>query len=120
MRARVLYAEDEDSARFIVGEQLKQEGFEVTAAEDGEVAINLLEKESYDLILLDIRMPRKDGLEVLKYIRAKGIRSRVIMLTGVDEMSIAISAVKLGANDYLTKPYSLENLLLSIQKVLDR
>ena len=120
MAARLLYAEDEESARIIVSQQLVQEGFLVTGAEDGEAAIDLLKKESFDLVLLDLRMPRKDGMEVLRYMRANGIRSRVIVLTAVDEMSIAISAVKLGANDYLTKPYSLEMLISSIYKVLQR
>jgi DNA-binding response OmpR family regulator len=120
MAARLLYAEDEESARYIVSNQLLQEGFSVTAVEDGEAAIDQLKTGTFDLVLLDIRMPRKDGLEVLRYMRANGIGSRVIMLTAVDEMSIAISAVKLGANDYLTKPYSLETLLSSIHKVLQR
>lgn len=120
MPARILYVEDDESARLIVKDQLANEGFDVRSASDGEEATDILQKESFDLLLLDIRMPRKDGIEVLRFMKKNKIRPRVIMLTAVGELSIAIEAVKLGANDYLTKPYSLEELLACIQRVLAR
>jgi DNA-binding response OmpR family regulator len=120
MPARILYVEDDESARWIVKDQLTSEGFDVRSASDGEEATDILQKESFDLLLLDIRMPRKDGMEVLRFMKKNKIRPRVIMLTAVGELSIAIEAVKLGANDYLTKPYSLEELLACIQRVLAR
>lgn len=118
MAHRVLYAEDEEVMRTLVSEQLKEEGFEVQCAADGEQAVEILEKESFDLVLLDIKMPRRDGLEVLKFLKEKKLRPRVVMLTGVEDVSIAISCVKLGAIDYITKPFSLENLLECLRRVL--
>jgi DNA-binding response OmpR family regulator len=120
MATRVLYVEDEEAARFIVQEQLRTEGYEVTVAADGVEATEILDRETFEVVLLDIKMPRKDGLEVLRYMREKKIRPRVIMLTAVDEMSIAITAMKLGAIDYVTKPFSLDALLACIKRVLSR
>ena len=87
-------------------------------ADDGDTAIDLLKKDPYDILLLDIRMPRVNGVEVLKYLRERKIASRVIMLTAVDDLSVAIESVKNGANDYITKPYDLQVLLSSIQRVM--
>jgi DNA-binding response OmpR family regulator len=92
----------------------------VVTAADGEEAISKLHSGTFDLMLLDIRMPRKDGLDVLEFVRSKRIRIRIIMVTGVDELSIAIRAVKLGASDYITKPFGLEDLLQAIRRVLQR
>jgi len=115
---RLLYADDEDSLRYLVKNQLEGEGFYVETADDGDTAIDLLKKNPYDILLLDIRMPRLNGVEVLKYLRERKISSRVIMLTAVDDLSVAIEAVKNGANDYITKPYDLQVLLSSIQRVM--
>jgi DNA-binding response OmpR family regulator len=120
MNARVLYAEDEEQTRSLVAEELRQEGYTVDTAADGEAAIGLLATRTYDLLLLDIRMPKKSGLDVLAFIREKNLRPRVIMLTAVDELASAIQAVKLGANDYLTKPFRLEQLLSAVERILHR
>jgi DNA-binding response OmpR family regulator len=118
MAQRVLYAEDEEIMRTLVSDQLKEEGYDVRTAADGEEAVEILGKESFDLILLDIKMPRRDGIDVLKFLREKNLRPRVVMLTGVEDVSIAISCVKLGAIDYVTKPFSLEALLECVRRVL--
>ena len=120
MRIRILYAEDDDTTRQVVCGQLAEEGFDVVTANDGEEAIKEFGSKTFDLILLDIRMPRKDGLEVLEFVRGVNKTVRIIMLTGVDELSIAIRAVKLGASDYITKPFGLDNLLGAIHRVLQR
>jgi len=120
MNARILYAEDEEQTRTLVAEELRLEGYTVDTAADGEAAIGLLTGRTYDLILLDIRMPKKSGLDVLAYVREQNLRPRVIMLTAVDELSSAIQAVKLGANDYLTKPFRLEQLLAAVERMLHR
>jgi DNA-binding response OmpR family regulator len=120
MSTTILYAEDDDTTRQVVSGQLTDEGFEVVTAKDGQEAIAALTARTFDLVLLDIRMPRKDGLEVLEFVRSKKLKARVIMLTGVDELSIAIRAVKLGANDYMTKPFGLEDLLGAIRRVLQK
>ena len=118
MGVRVLYVDDEDSLRFLVKEQLSVEGFDVTAAEDGPTALENLKKEEFDIVLLDILMPGMDGFAVLKEIRKNKNHPRVIMLTGVSEISTAIESVKSGANDYITKPYDLTELVSCINRVL--
>jgi DNA-binding response OmpR family regulator len=118
MATRILYAEDDEAARLIVREQLESEGYEVETAEDGEEAITILSKKMFNLVLLDIKMPGKTGLDVLQYMRDQGITSRAIMLTAVNELSIALQAVKLGANDYVTKPFQLDQLFACIKRVL--
>jgi DNA-binding response OmpR family regulator len=120
MAIRILFAEDEDSLREIVVDNLKQEGYELEAVDDGAEAIELLQKKSYDIVLLDIRMPKKTGLDVLEFMRDKKIRTRAIMATGVDDMAVAIQSLKLGASDFVTKPYSIAAIVDSITKVLEK
>jgi DNA-binding response OmpR family regulator len=120
MSARILFAEDDDSVRPIVVRMLQEEGFIIEAVDDGTGAIEALEKNAYDLILLDIRMPIKTGLDVLEFMRERNIRTRIIMATAMDDIATAIQTLKLGANDFITKPYSLETLVSSIHKVLDK
>jgi DNA-binding response OmpR family regulator len=120
MPTRVLYAEDEPATRTLVCEQLAEGGYDIQGVEDGAQAIAMIEKETFDVVLLDIRMPGVDGLEVLRFMKEKKIRPRVIMLTAVEDLSIAINAVKLGATDYLTKPFSLDALQECMKKVLQK
>ena len=117
-KTRLLYVDDEEALRTLVGDQLESEGFSVATADDGDTAIANLKKNSYDVILLDIRMPRVSGIEVLKFLRERKTATRVIVLTAVDDLSVAIEAVKNGASDYLTKPYDLNGLLSSIRRVM--
>ncbi len=114
----ILYVDDEAALRTLVKNQLVSEGYEVETADDGDTAINLLKNRKFAIILLDVRMPRVNGMEVLKFVRAENLTSRVIMLTAVDDLSVAIESVKLGANDYLTKPYDLNVLLAAIERVI--
>ena len=114
----LLYVDDEESLRILVKNQLLLEGFSVDTADDGDTAVAALKKKTYDVVLLDIRMPRMNGIDVLKFMKQSKIRPRIIMLTAVDDLAVAIEAVKAGANDYLTKPYDLESLLQCIRRVL--
>ncbi len=118
--AKLLYVDDEEALRILVKSQLALEGYDIETADDGDTALEMLKKDSYDLILLDIRMPRMNGIEVLKNLKSSNHRIRVIMLTAVTELSSAIEAVKLGANDYMTKPYNIEELLNCINRALAR
>ncbi len=113
----VLYVDDEETLRGLVQDQLSLEGFSVETADDGDTAVAMVSKKTYDVILLDVRMPRMSGIEVLKHLKKSKIYSRVIMLTGVDDLGVALEAVKNGANDYLTKPYELANLVKCIKRV---
>ncbi len=116
-KIQILYVDDEQNLRHLVKEQLSAEGYVVETADDGDTAIDMIKKHEYDLVLLDIRMPRVSGLEVLKYIRAQKLHCRVLMLTAVDDLSVALESVKIGANDYLTKPYEVNALLSSIHRL---
>ena len=115
-RLRLLFVDDEEDLRSMLQQQLTEKGFAVDTADDGDRAIEILKKETYDVILLDIRMPRRSGIEVLKFIKQQKISTRVIMLTAVDDLSTALEAVRMGATDYLTKPFNLNDLLHSIQR----
>lgn len=115
---RVLYVDDETTLRTLVQQQLTAEGFSIETADDGDTAIEILDKKSYDLVLLDIRMPRLNGMEVLKHVKSKGLTARVIMLTAVDDLTVALEAVKMGAIDYLTKPYDYNELLRVIRRAV--
>lgn len=116
-KIQILYVDDEQNLRHLVKEQLSAEGYAVETADDGDTAIDMIKKHEYDVVLLDIRMPRVSGLDVLKYIRAQKLHSRVLMLTAVDDLSVVLEAVKIGANDYLTKPYEVNTLLSSIHRL---
>jgi DNA-binding response OmpR family regulator len=115
---RVLYIDDEANLRILVKDQLVAEGFTVETADDGDTGVEVLKKQKFDVVLLDIRMPRMGGIDVLKYIKEHKVPCRIIMLTAVDDLSVALESVKNGANDYLTKPYDLETLLASIRRVI--
>lgn len=118
MPQQILYAEDDDAARLIVREQLENEGYLVVTAADGDEAVQCLQQQKFDLVLLDIKMPGRTGLEVLQFMRENQIKSRAIMLTAVNELSIAVQSVKLGANDYITKPFQLDQLFSCVKRVL--
>jgi len=116
----ILYVDDEDHLRELVKEQLTAEGFTVETADDGDTALTKIDNRPYDLILLDIRMPRLNGIEVLKCIKNKKITTRVIMLTAVDDLAVALEAVKMGAIDYMTKPYDYNELVSVITRVVSK
>jgi len=115
---RILFVDDDAELRAIVREQLTASGYEVDEAEDGTVAIEKMQHGRYRVVLLDITMPGASGLDVLKLIKARNPECRVIMLTGVVGLSVAIESLKMGADDYITKPYNLDYLLNSIKRAL--
>jgi DNA-binding response OmpR family regulator len=120
MAQRLLYVDDEESLRMLVQSHLSLEGFDVQTASSGHKAVAVLQKQQFDLILLDLRMPDGDGFEVLRFLTDRGIHTPVIVLTGVDDVSIASECVKLGAADYLTKPYNFHELIDSVERVLTK
>lgn len=117
-KLKLLVVEDEDSLRTLLKSELETHGFLVDEAEGGMTAMNALGNTHYDIVILDIRMPDMDGLEVLKNIREKNLAEKVIMLTGVSELKIARDSLVLGANDFLTKPYDFKKLLECINRVM--
>jgi DNA-binding NtrC family response regulator len=118
--ANVLVADDEADFRLILQSFLESEGHIVTTAEDGADAINKLNEKRFDLVLLDIRMPRVDGIEVLQFIKQQYIDTQVIILTAVTDVRIAVDCMQLGAFHFLTKPYSVDELQSLVNRALEK
>jgi len=118
--ANILVADDEYDFRMILQSFLETEGHTVTTAEDGAEAINKLQEKPFDLVLLDIRMPRVDGIEVLQFIKQQYIDTQVIILTAVNEVRLAVECMQLGAFHFLTKPYSVDELQSLVVRALEK
>jgi DNA-binding NtrC family response regulator len=115
---RILIVDDEDLLRTSLSMNLGREGYRVTTAADGDEAINILHSEEFDLILLDIMMPKVDGYDVLKYIKNQNLSTKVVMLTGAADLKNAMDAMALGANDFLSKPFNYVELLGTVKRML--
>jgi len=118
MSKRVLIVDDEKNMRWVLGQALSAEGFDVAEAADGAAALEAVGELEPDIMVLDHRMPGKDGMEVLRTLRSKGLAFPIIMLTAHGNVATAVEAMKAGASEYLTKPFDLEELKLSIDKAL--
>jgi DNA-binding NtrC family response regulator len=114
----ILVVDDEEALRTVLSSELESEGYAVSTAGDGDEAINVLQGKTFDLVLLDIKMPRVDGFEVLRFIKDRVPTTKVIMLTGFADLKNAIESKKLGAEDFVSKPYDLVDLLTTIERVL--
>ena len=119
---KVLTAEDEASIREFIVINLKRSGYDVVEAENGEEAINKYEEENgnIDVAVLDIMMPLKDGLEVCKYLRAKSSKIGIIMLTAKTQEMDKVTGLLVGADDYVTKPFSPSELMARVDAVYRR
>lgn len=118
--AKILIVEDEESILMALEDNLRMEGYEVESATDGEKGFSLAKEGSYDLILLDIMMPRLDGLEVCKRLRQAGITIPILMLTAKSQEIDKVLGLELGADDYVTKPFSPRELLARVKALLRR
>lgn len=118
--AKVLVVDDDASVRATVADSLRMAGYTVVEAGDGASAIDLATRESYDLVILDVNMPRVDGFTVLEKLRRRKADLPVIMLTARDEREDVVRGLKLGADDYVRKPFGLEEFLLRVSAVLRR
>lgn len=116
----VLLVDDEANIRDSLGESLQMEGYSVYAAASGEEAIPLLKDHRFDLVITDLMMPGLDGIEVLKSAKSLQPKIIVIILTGYGDMNSAIEALRLGADDYLLKPYGLEELFMRVDRCLEK
>ena len=117
---RILLAEDEENIRDIVKLNLELENYEVIETDNGKDAVNMFREQYFDLIILDVMMPEMNGFEVCEQIRLTNMDVPVIFLTAKDTSQDRINGLKKGADDYLTKPFTLEELLLRIQNLLKR
>lgn len=117
---RLLFAEDEPELRAVTVRRLREEGFGVDGCADGQEALDYAESTDYDVIILDIMMPKKDGLSVVRKLRQCGNNVPVLLLTAKDAVSDRIAGLDAGADDYLTKPYAFDELLARIRALLRR
>ena len=117
---KVLYAEDERQLSVAVTEILKMEGFEVTPVYDGQEALDALGKDYFDVVVLDIMMPKKDGIEVLESMRRSGNYTAVLMLTAKATVDDRITGLSSGADDYLAKPFAMKELVARLNSLIRR
>ncbi|MCX6615223.1 MAG: response regulator transcription factor [Acidobacteria bacterium] len=118
--ARILVVEDEPALSICLANDLKLEGYEVEVAGDGETAIEKGRQPKFDLILLDVMLPRKDGFEVCRELRRAGVRTPIILLTARTQEAEKVLGLELGADDYVTKPFSPRELRARIKAALRR
>jgi len=118
-KLKILIAEDELSLRTILKKLFQKKDYEVDTAGDGQVALSKLREHGYDLAILDIKMPSLTGLEVLEALKKDRVATSVIIMTAQDTMRNAVDAMKLGAYDYITKPFELEELEMIVDKAIE-
>lgn len=119
MNRRLLIVDDEENLRFSLTKGLEKNGYEVAGVSRGFEAFQIMEKQDFDLVLLDICLPDMNGLEILDKIKAAQPQLPIIMMTAFGEVGIAVRAMKLGAYDYIGKPFLLDEMRLVIQKALE-
>ncbi len=115
-KVRVLVADDERNLRELIMRELARKGHDVDGVGDGAAALERLVAAPYDVVVLDMKMPKKEGIEVLRELQSFPEHPQVIVMTGFQEVSTAVEAMKLGAYDYLTKPMKIEELDVLIRK----
>ena len=117
---RVLLVEDEEGLILTLTDRLVSEGFDVTSARDGKTGFDLASANSFDLIILDLMLPKMNGFDVCRDLRRKGNQAPILMLTAKGETIDKVLGLKLGADDYLTKPFEVLELLARIEALLRR
>ncbi len=120
MSKRILFVEDELGLVITLTDRLTSEGYLVENVSDGETAFNRASSEIFDLIILDVMLPRKNGFDVCRDLRQKNISTPIIMLTARGQVIDKVLGLKLGADDYLTKPFEMMELLARIEALLRR
>ncbi|MBM2841715.1 MAG: Sigma-54-dependent Fis family transcriptional regulator [Bacteroidetes bacterium] len=116
----ILVVDDEEAVRYMLSSLIRSDGYAVETATDGVSAINALQTKLFHIVLSDVKMPKVDGVELLKFAKNNFPSVEVIMLTGVGDVKIAVECMKLGAYDYITKPSSSDELLTTIGRALER
>lgn len=119
-KAKVLLAEDDASLAFVIKDNLEEEGYEVTWCADGETTLHQFQKSNFDIYLLDVMMPVKDGFTVAKKIRQKNDMVPILFLTAKSQEQDKLDGFKSGADDYITKPFSIKELLMRMEVFLRR
>ncbi len=117
---RILIAEDKESLRRVLAETLETEGYAVVEARDGEEAIRKISGERFDLVLTDLKLPKKDGMEVLRAAKENSPSAAVVVMTAYGTIDVAVQAMKEGAYDFLSKPIDTNYLLMLIERAMER
>ena len=117
---KILIIEDEESILMALEDNLGLEGYEVACASDGEQGLSMALEQKYDLLILDIMLPKMDGFEVCKQLRKEGITTPILMLTAKSQEIDKVLGLELGADDYVTKPFSPRELLARVKALLRR
>jgi len=120
LRRRILIVEDEESLVVTLRDRLASEGYVVDATGDGDSAVELIAKDLFDLVVLDVSLPRRNGFDVCRDVRQKGVQTPILMLTARGQIIDRVLGLKLGADDYLTKPFDFAELLARIEALLRR
>ena len=115
---RILVVDDEEPMRAVVRESLRLQGYDVDEADDGDSALSLLREKNYDLMTLDLKMPRVDGLTVLEKMQGLPHRPDVIMVSGYPDLTMELKCKELGAKDFVSTPFTGNALLESVRSVL--
>ncbi|MEN8690130.1 MAG: sigma-54 dependent transcriptional regulator [Desulfobacterales bacterium] len=114
-QGKILAIDDEQNIRHLIRNEFMLEGFDVTTAKSGEEGLGFVDGQDYDVVLLDLKLPKMSGIDTLKLLKRKNPRSEVIMITGYGDIHSAVESVKLGARDYVTKPFKLDELLTLVK-----
>lgn len=117
---KILYLEDDIALRQTIHEFLEDEGFNVTLAKDGEEALEILYKQNFDLLLLDVQVPKLNGFKLLELLRESNITTPTIFTTSLNSIEDLSTGYEIGADDYIKKPFELKELLLRIKALLKR
>ena len=117
---KILIVEDEPNIRMGLTDNLQFEGYTVDIAEDGEMGLKMILKGRYDLVILDVMMPKMSGFDICRTVRSKNIQVPIVLLTAKGEEIDKVLGLELGADDYITKPFSLRELLARIKAILRR
>lgn len=120
MRGNVLFVEDEDALRMTVGDRLRKVGYAVECATNGEEGIEKATRLPFDLIILDVMLPKKSGFVVCREIREAGLITPILMLTARGQTSDKVNGLKIGADDYVTKPFNMQELMARVEALLRR
>lgn len=120
LERRILLCEDEESLILTLRDRLQSEGYDTSVAMDGESALDTATKRSFDCILLDIALPKKNGFDVCRDLRSRGVQTPILMLTARGQVIDRVLGLKLGADDYVTKPFEMAELLARIEALLRR
>jgi two-component system, OmpR family, alkaline phosphatase synthesis response regulator PhoP len=117
---RVLLVEDEGGLRLTLSDRLESEGYVVDTASDGAVGLDRASSDAYDVIVLDVMLPRLNGFDVCRAVRQRGVTTPILMLTARGQVADKVVGLKLGADDYLTKPFETMELLARLEALLRR